>query len=118
MEALLPMSPKQPLFLVIVNSEIEKNLSDSSLTIKKMTRLVGMSRTDLHRKLHKTVGMSATEYIRFIRLQRASIMLLENQEWSVLYICLEVGFNNQSYFTAKFKKLFGVCPIAFREQNL
>lgn len=113
-----PMSPKQPLFLTVLNSEIEKNLSDNNLSIQKMTRLVGMSRTDLHRKLHKAVGMSATKYIRFIRLQRASTLLLENQEWSVSYISLEVGFNNQSYFTTKFKELFGVCPCAFREQRL
>lgn len=42
-----------------------------------MTRFVGMSRTDLHRKLEKTVGMSATEYIRFVRLYKAAELLIK-----------------------------------------
>lgn len=107
----------QPLFLTTLNCQIEKHLSDNTLTIKKVTRLVGMSRTDLHRKLDIAVGMSATEYIRFIRLHKAAQLLINKREWSVYQICMEVGFNDQSYFTRRFRELFGVCPITFREEN-
>ena len=107
----------QPVFLMTLNCQIEKHLSDNTLTINKVTRLVGMSRTDLHRKLDIAVGMSATEYVRFIRLQKAAQLLSLEREWSVYQICMEVGFNSQSYFTTQFRKLFGVCPIAFRAEN-
>lgn len=108
---------QQPQFLLTLNSQIEIHLSDSNLTINKMTRLVGMSRTDLHRKLEKTVGMSASEYIRFVRLHKAAELLIKEPEWSIYRISLEVGFINQSYFTRRFHELFGVCPVMFREQN-
>lgn len=97
-----------PLFLTTLNGQIEKHLSDNTLTIKKMTRLVGMSRTDLHRKLDSAVGMSATEYIRYIRLHKAAQLLILEREWSVYQICMEVGFSDQSYFTRRFREL-GVC---------
>lgn len=108
---------QQPLFLTTLNGQIEKHLSDNTLTIKKVTRLVGMSRTDLHRKLDIAVGMSATEYIRFIRLQKAAELLIHEREWSVYHICMEVGFSDQSYFTRRFRELFGVCPVVYRVKN-
>lgn len=115
MTTMLTIPP--PNFLITINNHIEQHLADSNLTIKKMTRLVGMSRTDLHRKLDKTVGMSATEYIRYIRLHKAAQLLILEREWSVYQICMEVGFNDQSYFTRRFRELFGVCPLIFREEN-
>jgi AraC-like DNA-binding protein len=107
----------QPLFLKTLNDQIEKHLSDATLDIKKVTRLVGMSRTDLHRKLDRIVGMSTTEYIRHVRLRKAADLLILEPEWSVYHICLEVGFSNQSYFTKRFKALFGKCPTTFRSEN-
>lgn len=107
----------QPLFLTKLNGQIEKHLSDNTLTIEKVTRLVGMSRTDLHRKLEMSVGMSATEYIRFIRLHKAAELLILEREWSVYQICIEVGFHDQSYFTRRFREFFGVSPLTFREEN-
>ena len=115
---MITISPaQQPQFLMNLNGQIEKHLSDNNLTINRMTRLVGMSRTDLHRKLEKTVGMSASEYIRFVRLHKAAELLINEPEWSIYQVSLEVGFINQSYFTRRFHELFGVCPVIFREQN-
>ncbi len=64
-------------FLEYLNSEIESHLADSTLTVKRLTRLVGMSRTDLHRKLEQNAGMSTTEYVRQKRLEKAAELLKE-----------------------------------------
>lgn len=110
-----PTPPPQEAFLQNLNLQITPHLTDSSLTIRRLLRLVGMSRTDLHRKLDKAAGMSATAYLRHLRLRQAAIMLARQPEWSIYQIALEVGFTSQSYFTRKFKEQFGVCPLAFRE---
>ena len=91
---------------------IQAHLSDSSLTVKRLLRFVGMSRTGLHRKLEQTVGMSTTEYLRHVRLEKAAVLLLEEREWSICQVALEVGFESQSYFTVRFKEVFGCCPAA------
>ncbi len=109
--------PRYLIFLKTLETQIEHHLSDSSLNVKRLTRLVGMSRTDLHRKLSQTVGMSATEYVRHVRLHHAARLLIEEPEWSVFQVALEVGFNSQSYFTKRFKELFGVSPGGYRGIN-
>jgi AraC-like DNA-binding protein len=102
-------------FLQNLNLAIEAHISDPRLRINRLLRMVGMSRTDLHRKLDRTVGMSATQYIRHIRLRRAAELLVKHPDWCVYEVAWEVGFDNQSYFTKKFKEIFGCCPIEWRK---
>ena len=104
-------------FLEKLNIQLQAHLSDHTLDVHRLTRLVGMSRTDLHRKLSRTVGMSTTEYIRLQRLQRAAELLEERPGWSVYQVAMEVGFDNHSYFSRRFKEAFGKCPVAWRDQS-
>jgi AraC-like DNA-binding protein len=108
----------QPCFLNNLQAQIEQHIADDNLTVCKLVRILAMSRTNLHRKLVRSVGMSATEYIRYVRLHKAAALLLETRELSVYQVALEVGFNSQSYFTKRFREMFGVCPIAWREKRL
>ncbi len=99
-------------------TRIEDHAFNESLTVQKLTRLVAMSRTDLHRKLINSVGMSATECIRYIRLNKASVILLEKPGLSIFEVAIEVGFNSQSYFTKRFRELFGTSPSDWRKVKM
>ena len=101
-------------FLQRLDSHITTRLYEPTFDVGRLLRIVGMSRTDLHRKLKASTGMSATAYIRRLRLQRAAVLLREQQQWSLYQIALEVGFSSQSYFTRKFKEQFHICPLAYR----
>ena len=114
---MLPNPHSYPHFLLDLDFQIQKNIADPSLNVKKLTRLIGMSRTDLHRKLNQTVGMSTTEYIRHIRLKRGAELLLKHADWSVFKVALEVGFATQGYFSKRFKEVYGHSPMTFREQK-
>jgi AraC-like DNA-binding protein len=100
-----------------INSRIEKHLCDPFFNVRKMLRIICMSRSDLHRKLKEAAGMSATEYIRYLRLRKAAELLLDEPGWSVYCIALEVGFRDHSYFTRRFREMFGICPGEFREKR-
>jgi len=102
-------------FLKRLNAHLEKHLSDGSLTVGCLLRIIGMSRTCLHRKLDALTGMSTTEYIRYFRLRRAVELMEEHPEQNMFEIAISVGFNNQSYFTKKFKEVFGCCPREYRD---
>lgn len=104
----------QPSFFPCLDTQIEEHLSDTSLNVKKLLRLVGMSRTDLHRKLQGSVGMSATEYVRHARLLRAAALLKDEPGLSVCEVAEEVGFGSQGYFAKRFREAFGECPLAWR----
>jgi AraC-like DNA-binding protein len=104
-------------FLKKLDEEIDIHLSDTTLTVSRLTRLIGMSRTDLHRKLKGAVGMSASGYIRKVRLEKAAEMLQKESESSIYQIAMEVGFENQSYFSKRFKEMFGRKPVEWRYKN-
>jgi AraC-like DNA-binding protein len=49
------------------------------------------------------------------RLLKAKERLLETEE-TISEICFAVGFNNLSYFIARFKKKYGCSPKQFRKR--
>ena len=76
-----------------------------------------MSRTQLHRKLKATTGMSATAFIRVHRVKTAS-ELLKNNELAISEICFASGFESTSYFSKQFKIVFGYSPKSYRKEVL
>ena len=88
---------------------IQNNLNDPDFDIITLSRLMGISRSQLYRKIKKKTGISTASYIRQIRLQ-ASKELLQTTDWSIANIAKAVGFNSASYFTSSFKEAFGHSP--------
>ncbi len=109
---------RQETFLQNLDTQIEAHLSDSSLDVEHLQRFTGMSRTNLHCRLKLAAGVSATEYVRRRRLQKAVQLLHDNPNWTVWAVAVEVGFENLGYFTKRFKERYGCCPGAWRERAL
>jgi AraC-like DNA-binding protein len=86
---------------------VENNISDSELDIEAFSLKVGVSRMQLYRKLHALTDMTVKEFIRHIRLKRAS-QLLAQQKMNVSEVAYEVGFKDLSHFRKNFKREFGM----------
>jgi AraC-like DNA-binding protein len=71
-----------------------------------------VSRTLLHNKLKALTNLSATEFIKTIRLKRA-YKLLKDGKLSVSEVSMMVGFNSRNYFTKCFTEYFGVSPSEY-----
>ncbi|MDT0551832.1 hybrid sensor histidine kinase/response regulator transcription factor [Urechidicola vernalis] len=91
---------------------IEKEIDNSALTVKLLSEIMGVSSTNLYRKIKALTGQTATEFIRNIRLKRAG-QLLKNKNLNVSEVMYMVGFTHPSYFTKCFKEMYGVSPKAF-----
>jgi len=91
---------------------IEAHMDDSDYEVTQFCSDMGMSRTNLHRKLKAITNQSTTEFIRNIRLRRAA-QLLKHNAGNVSEIAYQTGFNNLSYFAKNFKELFGVSPSEY-----
>ncbi|HMG94220.1 MAG TPA: tetratricopeptide repeat protein [Chryseolinea sp.] len=91
---------------------VEDNIGDSKFTVETMAKEIGMSRTNLHRRIKAITGFPPSELIRNIRLRKAATLLL-NQTESVSQIGYIVGFEDHSYFSKSFKKQFGVPPSEY-----
>lgn len=92
--------------------ELEKSISDSSLTVESLSREMGISRVQLHRKLSALFGHAASDLIRDYRLQRAADMLRQ-KAGNVSEIAFQVGFENLSYFSKAFREKFHKTPSEY-----
>jgi len=108
----ISITPLDEKFLERAIETVERHLSDENFDLPEFRADMNMSRSTLFRKLHALTGQSPTEFIRTIRLKRAS-SLLKQKFGNVTQVSLEVGFNNLSYFNRSFKKLYGVTPMEF-----
>ena len=85
----------------------EKNLSDHEFNVEKLCRKIGLSRSQLYRKVKGVTGRSPVAFIRDIRLNRALSLIKENR-YNLSEVALEIGFNSPSYFSKCFREKFGV----------
>ncbi len=91
---------------------IEKNISNPELNIDMICREVGLSRTNLYRKLKAITDLSPVELIRNKRLEVAT-RLLKESDYTVSEISTYVGFNSHAYFTQCFKAVYGCSPSEY-----
>jgi len=96
---------------------VNEHLDDSDFNVETLTKEVGISRAQLHRKMKEMTGLPVSEFIRNIRLEQAA-RLLEEQKINVTQVAYTVGFSNLAHFSTVFKKQFGVTPTEFIEQKL
>jgi signal transduction histidine kinase/DNA-binding response OmpR family regulator len=88
---------------------IENHISDPDLNIDLLAVELGISRTQLYRKLKALTDYSANRFIRIIRLQRAAQILKHGQN-NIAEVMDATGFSNYSYFNNCFKEYFGEYP--------
>lgn len=100
-------------FLNKLINTLENHISNPELDVDLLIREVGMSRSQLHKKLKALTGLSTTEFVRNFRLKRAATLLKGNYG-NVADVCYAVGFNSLSYFTRCFHEMFGVAPSAYK----
>ena len=104
-------------FLNKITGIIEENLSDERFGVSELANKIGMSRSNLLRKVKKLNGQSVSQFIRKVRLENAMEMLKENDQ-TVSEVSYEVGFGSTSYFIKCFHDQYGYPPGEVSKKNL
>ena len=113
-EVSVPSSQKQ--FLERLTTIIEEGMGDENFGVEILGEQLGMSRSQIHRKLKAITNQSASEFIRNFRLQRAAELILQDAG-NIAEIAYQVGFNSQAYFTRSFKDAFGCSPREYKRKH-
>jgi CheY-like chemotaxis protein len=100
-------------FLQKVKGVVERHIGEEGFGVEELSDEIGMSRSQIHRKITALTDMSAGDFIRYLRLHRAKDLLRQNAA-TVAEISYMVGFNTPAYFTKCFHDLFGVTPSEVR----
>lgn len=93
---------------------VEAHIDETDFEINELAEQLFVSRRNLYNKLKAITGMTASEFIKTIRLKRAAVLLKEGG-LSVSETSVSVGFGNFSYFRRCFKKQFGVSPSDYKK---
>ncbi len=99
-----------------MTKEIESNLNDDQFGVDSLAQAVGMSRSTLHRKLHKLLGMSTSQFVREYRLKRA-LEILRQEDITASETAYRVGFSSATYFSTSFHKFYGYTPGEVKSRN-
>ena len=96
-------------FISRITAIIEENITNEQFGVSELAREIGMSRSNLLRKIKKLTNLSVSQFIRQVRLKNAMEMLKENSA-NVSEVSYRVGFSSTSYFIKCFREFYGYPP--------
>lgn len=114
------MSDTHPIengFLNKLTLIIEENISNDQFGVSELADTIGMSRSNLLRKVKKLSGLSVSQFIRQVRLKNAMEILLEDS-FNVSEVSYKVGFSSTSYFIKCFREYYGFPPGEAGKRNI
>lgn len=95
---------------------IENNIDNDSLSPVAISEYFSVSKTYLYEKLKKTTGKTPGDFIRTIKLEYASKLLITTQ-LTISEIVYKSGFSSRSYFYKEFAKQFNMSPSEYRASD-
>ncbi|MEJ7645966.1 MAG: helix-turn-helix domain-containing protein [Chryseolinea sp.] len=92
-----------------LKKEIDDNLTNEQFSVEQLAKNVGMSRSQLHRKLNEITGQSVSQFIREHRL-RLGMALLKEGDLTAAEVADKIGFGSPTYFNKCFNDYYGFPP--------
>ncbi|MBT32807.1 MAG: AraC family transcriptional regulator [Thalassobius sp.] len=96
-------------FIESAESIIEENISNEQFGVSELAEKMHMSRSNLLRKIKKYTQLSASQFIRQVRLKKGMEMLKQSS-LTVSEVSFRVGFSSSSYFIKCFREFYGYPP--------
>jgi ligand-binding sensor domain-containing protein/DNA-binding response OmpR family regulator len=96
-------------FLNKLNTIIDRNIDNSQFSVDEFALAMKLGRTLFYKKIKGLTGYSPNEYIRLVRVKKAS-ELLNTGDYTIAEVAYKVGINDPFYFSKCFKAQFGVPP--------
>lgn len=93
---------------------IAEHYSDPDLSANFMADKLSITPSYFSKIFKEFTHTTFPEHIAHLRLEKAREMLLSNPDLEILEVGMNVGYQNASYFTAAFKKKFGITPSKLR----
>jgi CheY-like chemotaxis protein len=103
-------------FLEKLHRVLEEHLDDEGFGVEGLGDALGMSRSQMHRKLKAITNQSPGDLIRSYRLQRAAD-LIRQDAGNLSEIAWQTGFSSLSHFSRSFHEEYGCSPSEFKKKN-
>ena len=105
---------KESTFVNGIMDIIHQHLDSHDLGVDLISKELGLSRSQVYRKLKAITGKSISQLISEARLDKAK-ELLSNQDLNISEVAYAVGYQDPSYFSRAFYKEYGKSPSDYRK---
>ena len=95
---------------------INSHYQEPELSVEQVSEVIHISPSYFSRMFREISELSFPEYVNNLRLNYAS-ELLKTKRLSVKEVAQKAGFSGTSYFSAQFKKKYGISPSSYRNEN-
>lgn len=109
-----PYVSQQIQIIQAIHQQLTEHL-DQRPTIEELSKQYLINTSSLKAVFKSVYGAPVAAYMKAYRMGKAAALLRETRD-SVAEIAAQVGYENQSKFTAAFKELFHQLPTLYRKQ--
>ena len=102
--------PKNTEWVSKVIEYIEDNSNNPDLKQIDLILNFNISKSAFYRKIKIETGLTPVKFIREVKLNKARLLLEQDNGYLIKQVALEVGFRSTSYFTKIYQEHFGVKP--------
>jgi ligand-binding sensor domain-containing protein/AraC-like DNA-binding protein len=97
----------------------EKPFLDPELSLQKLAARMEITKEDLSQIINEQLDRNFKNFINEYRVEEAKNKLLDPKEnqFVLMKIAFDVGFNSKSVFNASFKKFTGMSPSQYRKKH-
>ncbi|WP_455615850.1 helix-turn-helix domain-containing protein [Eisenbergiella sp.] len=95
---------------------MKENYGNMDLNMNMLADYLELSSVTLSVEFKKVMGMSPSDYLTLIRIERAK-KLLEDTDMNIREISMAVGYDDAHGFMRRFKKYVGKTPAQYREER-
>lgn len=105
-------------FLDKAVSVVKEHLKDEDYNVDRFVSDMSMSKSAVYKRMKLLTGMNTSSFIKNIRLKAALQIMKQNHEVRVSDLAYLVGFSDPKYFSACFKKEYGMTPSEYVDRFL
>lgn len=106
-------APGERMFLERFKKVAKSHIGNANLRMDDLGSELSLSKVQMYRKVKALTGKTPAEVLREMRMQKA-YSLLKQTDKTISEVAAEVGFAIPGYFSACFKKQFGINPTELR----
>ncbi|MCL9773211.1 AraC family transcriptional regulator [Vibrio methylphosphonaticus] len=106
-----PDKPKHGDWKASVTQLVSEQFNNPEFSTSSAAKVLFISERSLQRRFKSLFGVTFSDYLSEIRMEKACEMLLQGEK--VADVAFSCGFNDPSYFSQRFKLYFGISPSKF-----
>lgn len=117
LQCIRELYPTDEKFLNLLLEYTESNWNRANLKVDDYCVHLGLSKSQLYRKIRSITGNSLNIFVKNYRLDKA-LEFIDRKERNISEIAFDTGFNSAAYFSKCFNETYGILPSDYVRLNL